>query len=246
MENSMLKNTERFVNVGKNERIISGISGAVLLLSGVAKPSLFRGMLAALGGYMIYRGVSGHCVVYRYLNINRTGGQSDGILVERAVTINRPAAEVYQFWRDLENLPRFMEHLESVRVSDSRRSHWTAKAPLGQSVEWDAEITAEEENRRISWHSLPGSTIENSGSVIFKPAPGDRGTEVYVRMEYHPPFGSAGAEVAKLLGEEPDRQIMEDLRRFKQIIETGEITTVQDQPAGKRPMVQGIRSWLQQ
>jgi len=142
--------------------------------------------------------------------------------VTKRVTINRPRQEVYRFWRDLENLPRFMQHLESVRVIGGQRSHWVAKAPVGK-VEWDAEIVAERENELIAWRSLEGSEIRSEGSVRFVDAPADRGTELSVELEYEAPGGSLGATVAKLLGEEPTQQIRDDLRRFKQVMETGEV-----------------------
>jgi uncharacterized membrane protein len=143
--------------------------------------------------------------------------------VIKSVTINRPREEVYEFWRKLENLPRFMKHLKTVRVIGDRRSHWVAAAPAGSSVEWDAEIIAERDNELLAWRSLEGSEIRNEGSVRFKDAPADRGTEVRVELDYEAPGGSAGAMVAKLFGEEPAQQIRDDLRRFKQEIETGEV-----------------------
>jgi uncharacterized membrane protein len=186
-------------------------------------------------GYMLYRGLTGHCVVYQMMGINRvaTNGHA-GIKVERAVTVNRPKQELYQMWRDFENLPRFMEHLESVQVdpSDNGRSHWVAKAPLGKTIEWDSEILEDRENELLEWKSLPGSTVESKGRVEFLDAPAGRGTIVHVSMEYNPPAGSLGAAFAKLFGQEPNQQINEDLHHFKQIMETGEVATVQGQPTG--------------
>jgi uncharacterized membrane protein len=140
-----------------------------------------------------------------------------------SVTVNKPIAEVFAYWRSLENLPNFMEHLESVTVLDNRRSHWKAKAPAGTSVEWDAEIVEERENEMISWRSMPGAVVPNAGTVRFKEAPGGQGTEVHVVMEYHIPGGTVGSVVAKLFREEPDQQVRDDLRHFKQVMETGEI-----------------------
>ena len=135
----------------------------------------------------------------------------------------KPRAEVYQFWRQLERLPSFMIHLVSVTTTGDRRSHWVASAPGGTQVEWDAEIVAERENELLSWHSLDGSEIENEGSVSFKDAPADRGTEVRVELSYDAPGGQAGAALAKWFGEEPTQQLADDLRRFKQVMETGEV-----------------------
>ena len=143
--------------------------------------------------------------------------------VRRSVTIARPAAELYGYWRQLENLPRFMRHLEDVRQLDDRRSHWVATAPFGTTVEWDAEITDDVPEDRISWRSVDGSSVRHAGTVRFKDAPGDRGTEVHVELTYEPPAGPIGVALAKLTGEEPSQQISEDLRRFKQLMETGAI-----------------------
>lgn len=157
-----------------------------------------------------------------------------GVRVERVTTINRPLEEVYAFWRNFENFPRFMRHLESVRVTGDGRSHWRAKGPAGMTVEWDAEIIEERENERISWKSLEGAEVENSGTVRFQHAPGARGTEVRVQLQYRPPAGRLGRIVASLFGEEPGQQIHEDLRRFKQLMETGEIP-LSDGPGLWRP-----------
>ncbi len=143
--------------------------------------------------------------------------------VTKAITVNRAVPDVYAFWHDFENLPRFMRHLESVKVIGPRRSHWVAKGPAGTSVEWDAEIVDDRENEMISWRSLEGSDVENSGVVRFRPAPGRRGTEVIVELQYNPPAGALGSGVAMLFGEAPEEQLADDLRRFKQVFETGEI-----------------------
>jgi uncharacterized membrane protein len=161
------------------------------------------------------------------------------IHTKRAITVARPVQEVYAFWRDFENLPRFMRHLESVTVTGGRRSHWKAKAPAGKSVEWDAETTEDRENELISWRSLEGSDVYNAGTVRFAAAPGGRGTEVRVDMEYDPPFGKLGSKVAMLFREEPGQQVQDDLRHFKQVMEVGEIVvsdaTKQRGPHPARP-----------
>jgi uncharacterized membrane protein len=143
--------------------------------------------------------------------------------VMNSLIINRAPEELYRYWHDFENLPNIMKHLESVRVRDERRSHWVAKAPAGTSVEWDAEITEDRPNELIAWRSLEGSQVENSGSVRFQPAPGNRGTIVRVEINYTPPGGALGALAAKLFGEEPGQQAQESLRTFKQLVETGEV-----------------------
>ena len=151
------------------------------------------------------------------------GADAGIIRTKRSITVNRPVAEVYGFWRNFENLPQFMRHLESVTVLDDRRSHWVAKAPAGQTVEWDAETLEDRPNEMISWRSVEGADIFNAGSVRFMPAPGNRGTEVRVDLAYDPPFGKLGSKVAMLFREEPGQQVMDDLRHFKQVMETGEI-----------------------
>ena len=152
-----------------------------------------------------------------------------------AITINRPVEDVYRFWRDFTNLPSFMNHLESVEVTGNGRSHWTANAPAGRTVDWDAELVEDEPNQRLAWRSLDGSQVSNSGSVSFTPAPGDRGgTEVRVELSYDPPGGALGKVVAKLFGEEPQQQVTDDLRRLKQVLETGEVVRSEGSPEGTR------------
>jgi uncharacterized membrane protein len=153
--------------------------------------------------------------------------------VKRAMAINRSPEELYRYWRDFENLPRFMKHLEAVRVTGDGRSHWVAKAPADKTVEWDAVIVEDKPNESISWRSLEGADVDNKGTVWFETATGGRGTVVTVELEYDPPAGALGATVAKLLGEDPDWQVRDDLRRFKQVMETGEVITTEGQPAGR-------------
>jgi uncharacterized membrane protein len=143
--------------------------------------------------------------------------------VRKAITILRSPAELYSFWRNFENLPRFMYHLDFVRRIDDRRSHWRAKGPAGLKVEWDAEIVEDRPNELIAWRSLPNADVPNWGSVRFVRAPADQGTEVHVDLNYEPPGGPLAATIAKLFGEEPKQQVSGDLRRLKQLMEAGEI-----------------------
>lgn len=161
-------------------------------------------------------------------------GRSRAVRVEQVVTIARPADELYRYWRDFANFPRFMRHLTRVEVLDARRSRWTATAPAGLSVTWEAEIVQDQDSEWLAWRSLPESQVRNSGSVRFTPAPGARGTEVRVQLEYAPPGGQVGRLVAMLFGEEPEQQVRADLRRFKQLMETGEIA-VSDGEGLRRP-----------
>jgi uncharacterized membrane protein len=151
------------------------------------------------------------------------GAETGIIKTKRSITVGRPVEEVYAFWRNFENLPRFMRHLESVTVLDDRRSHWVAKAPAGTSVEWDAELTEDRPNELIAWRATEGADVWNSGTVRFQAAPGGRGTEVRVELAYDPPLGKLGSKVAMLWREEPGQQVQDDLRHFKQVMEIGEV-----------------------
>jgi len=156
------------------------------------------------------------------------------IAVTQTVTINSTPDELYHFWKNLENLPLFMEHLESVSEVNDRVSHWVAKAPAGTSVEWDAEIVDDQPDRSIGWRTLPDSQVTHEGMVSFEPASGGRGTIVRVEMLYVPPAGKVGVWIARMFGEEPALQVADDLRRLKQLLETGEVATTLGQPSGKR------------
>ncbi|MGY1740606.1 SRPBCC family protein [Blastococcus sp. SYSU D01050] len=149
-------------------------------------------------------------------------------------TVTRPPDEVYAFWRQLDRLPTFMAHLDEVRATDGGRSHWRASAPFGRSVEWDAETTEDVPGQRIAWRSLDGADVPNSGQVRFVPAPGGRGTEVHVALSYELPGGALGKAAAKYFGEEPSQQLDDDLRRFKQVMETGEVIRSDGAPRGKQ------------
>jgi len=151
-------------------------------------------------------------------------GADKGIIrTKRSLTVNKSPEECYAFWHDFENLPQFMRHLESVTVTNDRRSHWKAKAPAGATVEWDAETTEDQPNELIAWRSTEDADVYNAGKVRFERAPGGRGTEVRIELEYKPPLGKLGSKVAMLFREEPGQQVMDDLRHFKQVMETGEI-----------------------
>jgi len=223
--------TAEQTNVSNPERWLSVIAGSAIAAYGLTRRSISGLVLAGLGGALVWRGASGHCNVYEALGVSTSGteGQGDqvsvpygrGIRVEKTVTVNAPPEELYAFWRDFTNLPRFLEHLEAVTVLDDKRSHWVAKGPAGTKAEWDAEIINEIPNELIGWRSVDGSQVDNAGSVHFTHTP--RGTEVKVVLRYDPPGGVLGAAVARLFGEDPAHQVQEDLRHFKQIVETGEV-----------------------
>jgi uncharacterized membrane protein len=215
---------------GEVERWASLIGGGAMVLMGLRQGSL-RGALTALaGGGLLYQGATKQSTIQQ---AQEAIGINQSIKVEKTVTINKPAEELYRFWHNFENLPTFMKHLKSVKVYNEKRSHWIANAPLGNSVEWDADILEDRENEFISWASVEGADVDNSGFVRFKKAPGDRGTEVKVVLEYNPPGGALAATVAKLFGEEPEQQIGDELRRFKMLMEAGEIATTEGQPSGR-------------
>jgi uncharacterized membrane protein len=216
------------INVGSSERLGSVLGGSFLVLWGLRRRSNFGALLALAGGGLIYRGVTGHCNLYAAMGKNTAEAPdpSDyfehGVHVVQSVRIDKPAEELYRFWRNLENLPRFMDHLESVRVTGDKQSHWVAKAPAGQHVEWDAEIINDEPNRLIAWRSVDNSDVHSAGSVRFLPAKDGQGTDVQVTLDYLPPAGELGRWVAKAFGEEPDQQVTEDLQHLKQHMEAGE------------------------
>ena len=232
-------------NVAEVERWASALSGAALTVLGIRqglreRSTIGGAMLAAAGSTLIYRGATGHCPVYAAAGINTADSDTRaalsgarGVNVEEAVTINRSPVELYAFWRDFSRLPAFMKNLVSVEEIDACRSHWTAKAPAGRTVEWDAEIINEIPCELIAWRTLDGSDVVSAGSVRFKALPGGRGTEVRVRMQYEPPAGKLGSAVAWLFGQEPSQTIREDLRRFKQIMEASEVPTTEGQPRGR-------------
>lgn len=226
-----------YQNLSQIERLASLTVGAGALAAGTRqREALVQIPLLMLGGALMFRGMSGQCGLYKALNLTTAKTQglvpTGPVLVERAVTITKPVDEVFRFWRDLENLPQFMEHLVEVRQTSPFQSHWVAKKPLGGTLEWDAEIVEEVANEKIVWKSLPGSDIKHGGFVSFKPAPLGMGTEVFVRLQYEAPGGKLGSLVARLLGEEPGGTIRDDLRRLKALLETGEISTTEGQPVG--------------
>jgi uncharacterized membrane protein len=218
-------------NVGRRERWISAVAAAAVMAYGLRRRR-GRAVLLPIAGSLLGRAVSGRCPVNQLLGRNSAVDdepsspvtsvrRGEGVRVDERIVLNRARDEVYRFWRNLENLPRFMDHLEAVTVLDERRSHWVAKGPAGTRVEWDAVVHNEIPNELIAWRSLEGSEVDNAGSVHFSPTEtGD--TEVRVVLRYDPPAGRLGAAVARLFGEEPSRQVADDLRRLKQVVEAGE------------------------
>jgi uncharacterized membrane protein len=219
----------RTINVGMTERLLSVLAGGVLAGFGLSRKSTSGLLLAGLGGALVYRGTTGHCDVYQALRLSSADSTDRGTVparhavhVEHSVTILRPREELFSFWRRLENLPRIMAHLISVTELDGNRSHWVAQGLTGP-IEWDAEIFNERPDEMIAWKSCEGADVATAGSVHFEAAPGDRGTEVKVVMDYIPPAYKLGAGIAWLAGRDAETQIREDLRTFKRIMETGAV-----------------------
>lgn len=219
------------VNVHPIERRVSrAVGGALVVIAALRRGLVGLGMGLA-GAALIERAATGHSRLYTALRISTAHGKrgpaasvphGQGIRVRRSLTIRRAPAEVYGFWRRLDTLPIFMHHIDEVMVLGGGRSHWRARGPLGSTIEWEATIINEIEDKLIAWRSLPDSQIHHAGSVRFDPTLGGKGTLVTVTMEYDPPAGLIGALVARLLGADPQRQLEDDLRRLKTLLEAGE------------------------
>lgn len=212
-------------NVSRWERVLSVAAGAALVTVGMRQRNNLE---RAAGGVLLFRGLTGYCPANAALGRERTRaadtkialGGSRGVHVYETITIARPARELFAFWRDFNNLPRFMEHLEAVEIVSPTRSVWTAKAPIGTHVRWEADIINEIDGELIGWQSTENSDVATAGSVRFVPA-ADNGTQVIVHLQYEPPARKLGAWVASIFGEEPSQQIRADLRRLKNLLEAG-------------------------
>ena len=221
-------NSPHVMNLGLAARWASILGGVSIISYGMKKGSTAGKVVALMfGGDLVYGGTTGHSPLLNALGLRLGGtrlGRSasipykQGIRVDADITIARPPAEVYTFWRNLENLPRFMRHLKSVTNNGPNRSHWVADCMAGQTVEWDAEILNDQPHTLIGWRSLPGSMVDTAGSVHFKPS-GDNSTDVHVELQYLPPAGKLGAAFAKLMGTDPANHVKEDLKRLKRELE---------------------------
>jgi len=232
---SIIKERTEDTNISERERWASLVGGGSLVAYGLVKRNLSGFALAAIGGGLMLRGASGHCEMYEAIGVSTAGrGRAAGtgrhvsvpyelgIRVDHSILVKKPIQEVYQFWRNLENLPRFMNHLKSVEVQSNKKSRWVARGPVGFDVEWDAEIINEVPEKVIGWRSLEGSDVDNAGSVRFEQV--GNGTKVSVSLQYNPPAGELGAAVAKLFGEDPRKQVKEDMARFRELMETGRMS----------------------
>lgn len=223
-------------NINGFERVASIIAGSALGFVGLRKTLKDHSIPGAgmvLGGVaLIKRGFSANPSETARTG-NATIPYQQGVRVDRSITINAGREEVFAFWRNLENLPRFMKHVQCVKQVDSRHSRWIVEGPAGAKVEWDAEIINEVPNELLAWRSLPGASVNNAGSVRFEHATAGRGTKVRVALQYEPPAGQLGALLGKLFGANPDREVDIELHRLKNIIEAGEIPTSAGQSAGR-------------
>ena len=233
------------VNVGGFERGASLTMGVALLALALSRRRV-RGAftLSLLGAYLSWRGATGHCALYEALDTGSAGDEEEGRLaagahddvsIEAAATIAQPPDQVYAFFRRLENAPRFMAFIEAVQVIDATRSRWVARTPTGQILDWKAEIIEDRPGELIAWRSDPGALVHHAGAVRFRPAPGGRGTEVRLDVEYDPPASALGRTLARLLGSATEHRVEEDLRRLKQLLEAGETATTRGQPRCSPP-----------
>ncbi len=228
------------INVGDSERVISVIGGSALLLYGMFRRGLRGTLTTLLGGLLLYRGTVGRCPVYQSLGVSTARSPQElarmrhqqGVKLDESIVVNKTPQEAYQFWHDFSNMSRFMNYVEQVQDQGGGRSHWVAQVPGGIRMEWDAELIKDKPNDMISWQSVPGSDVNQAGSVHFEPTPDGRGTRVELHLDYVPPAGPLGHAVVNLLGPDPMNQIKENMRRFKELLETGEIPTTQGQPTG--------------
>ena len=213
-------------NIGNLERAVSIMGGTFLAYTGTKRKDLLGAGLALVGANLLRRGVTGYCYTYQYLGIRTAPvGQGRsvsipyemGVKVERSIAVNKPREAVFQAWRDFENLPKFMKHVKAVRATGDNTSHWVVSAPGGRTVEWDAEII----------NMIPNKLVH------FTDATGGRGTQIRISLQYNPPGGIVGAFVAKLFGEEPSKQVAEDLARFKSMMESGQVPTNEGQTSGR-------------
>jgi uncharacterized membrane protein len=232
-EHTSPPNLRRETDLGQPERIASTAAGGMLLLYGLRNPTPVNLLLGVLGAGLIYQGTAGRNVVESVRTGQPLIAEPRGLRVKKSMTVNRSPEEVYSFWRNLENLPRFMTHVRSVQRHGGGRSHWVVAGPRGTVIKWDAQITVDRPNEMIAWQTLPGSAVDHRGYVKFVPAAGRRGTEVHVALEYQPPGGQAGKLLGSLLGAITEQQIQEQIRNFKNILEAGEIPTIQGQTSGR-------------
>lgn len=215
------------INVGTTERIISALGGAAIFGCGLKQRSGATPFLLLAGGLLAARGITGHCDAYKKFNVNTAAPAEEygvpdqaGFHVERSVEIRRSPGQVYGYWRQLKNLPKFMPHLKSVVETGPKTSRWVVKGPVWRSVAWDAEIINEHPGEMIAWQTLPGAQVQSAGTVRFESLNEGRNTRVTVNLKYSPPARKLGALAARIFGQAPEQQLQFDLARFKYLLET--------------------------
>jgi uncharacterized membrane protein len=219
------------VNMGNTERLLSVLGGAVLLVDLVRKQKVSP-VQSTAASYLLLRGLTGFCFAYHTLGKTRTDYKPQNINIRTVLTVNQPRHQVYAFWRRLENLPLFMKHLKAVEVLDETTSQWTALLPGGMgTLSWKAQIVRDDPGALLSWHSLPGSSLENAGKVTFTDAQGS-GTEIHAVISYHAPLGILGEKAGRLINPGFETMVRDDIRNFKRHIERGEIAMTEDQSSG--------------
>lgn len=227
---SLSPKEDQSLNVSNFERGLSVAIGAWMLYRGLKKfpkSPISNLIKASSGAGLIIRGISGYCPIYNHFDID--GNKTTSVNIRTTFIVNKPRNEVYAFWRKLENLPLFMRHLETVQEIDNKKSHWEAKIPNNMlTIKWEAEIVKEEQDKLLSWQSLPGATVENAGKVEFRDALGDRGTELRIMITYRPPAGNIGSQVARLFNPMFEKMVREDVTNFKQFIELKESLAVNE------------------
>lgn len=215
-----------------SKRVACGAGGATLILSGVRQRGLAGAVLAVAGGDMLYHGIRGEGHLH-HAALSLAGAKANGlpfgrgVMIKESVEVEKPASQLYRFWRQFDNLPTFMQNLESVEVEDEANSRWTVRAPAGKTVSWHAEVIADRENELIGWRAVPGSVVDHAGSVRFIGSESGGPTTVAVTLRYNPAAGKAGAKLAKVLGSSPAKNVREDLERFKHFAESVDLEIVE-------------------
>jgi uncharacterized membrane protein len=224
-------------NISPTERALSVLGIPVAVMIGVRRGGILGTVMGFAAAELAVRGLTGHSPLYRALGVDTSVQARDldeqGIWIGKIITISRPVGELYSFWRNFSNLPRFIEYLESVTETGGSRTHWVAKAPLGLRIEWDAEMIEVIPNEVITWRSVPGSGLVNAGHVRFQPLPDKQGTEISVVLGYLPPAGPLGERIAETIGMSANTLLAEALDSFKQLMETGEAPHKKKSPQGK-------------
>ena len=222
---------ESAINVGQTERLVTALAGGAMAAYGISKRNPAGIALALMGGTLLVRGATGHCPVYQAIGAS-TVAEDEHVHIEDSVTINQPRTALFGFWREFANLAQIFPGIESVIPVGDTQHHWVAHTPDGRKVTWDTEIIAEKKNALITWRTLPDSPVKHTASVRFVTVPHGRGTETRMSIEYTAPGGKLTHSLAQILSSAPETMLHESLRRFKQLMETGEVPTVKGQPKG--------------